>query len=1194
MRLRSHLVLLVVAVLVPVTAFAAILTALNLRDQRAAVERALAETAAALALAVDRELEGAINTLQTLAASPEIQRRDVARLYAYAQRTRAEAHPSWASIALADRTGRSEFSTSVPLGAPLPSVRDREFFQQVLATRRPVASDLVPGEAAGEQVVVVAVPVLARDGDLTGVLLAAIPPSAWSTLLSSRPLPSGWVARLVDGRGTTIVRNPPGGAEERVGVPQPRDVLAVLDRAERRWVRFAARTGRTVYAVARHSAVSEWRVALAMPAAQVDGPLWRSLAVLGGGGLALVALGIGSAAALGRRIARTTERLRRAARGIGRGELPLFQAAGVRDLDEIGAALVEAAELRQAAEGRLRTTLHSIGDAVIVTDAEGHVTLINPVAQVLTGWGLDALGQPLERVFQILDEARRQPAESPAARVLREGTAAEVASHTLLVTRSGLEIPIEDSSAPIRDHAGRIVGTVLVFRDVTGRRRAEQEREELIRRARLGQAEAETFAELARTINQTLEWDTVVQQVAEAAARLCAADAAFVVEHDSGVHLYTDGRLRRVPASAGAPALVAQVLASGRGLRTERGPEGPELAGAVPGADPAAGRVEAAAAVPIRSGKQVDGVLGVYHRAPRAFTPHDEELLTRLADHAAIALRNAEAFRREQASRAEAEALAGVAHVLAQSLDRVVVAQRVVDSVQRLLGGLVSVVYQLDESTGDLLSLAVAGDPGPGFGRRVRFPPGSALVGLAVRTRQAQASPDILADPRVAASGEIRRQLELAPHRAVLAVPLLAHDRVFGALGIGARAGRVFTDAEIRLAQGFAGHAALALDNAARYERERAARSAAEAANEAKNQFVAMLGHELRNPLGAISSAVGVLQQVEGGAETAARMREVIARQTRHLTRLMDDLLDVSRLESGKIVLRREPLDLAEAARRTVAGLRLAADGPRVVLRAESVPVDGDPTRLEQVIANLLDNAIKYTPGGGTVTLEVTGEASQAVLRVRDDGIGIAPDLLPRLFEPFVQAESSLDRARGGLGLGLAVVKRLVELHGGSVAVASAGVGQGSEFTVRLPRRSLPAPPPPPAAAPPPPAGELSIAVIEDNRDAREGLRLLLETMGHRVAVADSGPAGLELLRTRRPDVAFVDLGLPGLDGFGVARAVRQAGALADTYLVAVTGYGQSSDRERSAEAGFDAHLVKPVDAETLRQVLAAIRPTSR
>src|SRR5581483_9445869 len=180
MRLRSHLVLLVVAVLVPVTAFAAILTALNIRDQRAAVERALAETAAALALAVDRELEGAINTLQTLATSPEVQRHDVARLYAYAQRTRAEAHPGWASIALADRSGRIAFSTSTPLGAPQPSARDREFFQRVLATRRPVASDLIPGEAAGEQVVVVAIPVLARDGGVTGVLLASIPPSAWS------------------------------------------------------------------------------------------------------------------------------------------------------------------------------------------------------------------------------------------------------------------------------------------------------------------------------------------------------------------------------------------------------------------------------------------------------------------------------------------------------------------------------------------------------------------------------------------------------------------------------------------------------------------------------------------------------------------------------------------------------------------------------------------------------------------------------------------------------------------------------------------------------------------------------------------------------------------------------------------------------------------------------------------------------
>jgi signal transduction histidine kinase len=361
-----------------------------------------------------------------------------------------------------------------------------------------------------------------------------------------------------------------------------------------------------------------------------------------------------------------------------------------------------------------------------------------------------------------------------------------------------------------------------------------------------------------------------------------------------------------------------------------------------------------------------------------------------------------------------------------------------------------------------------------------------------------------------------------------------------------------------------------------------------EAATRAKDEFLAMLGHELRNPLGAITAAIHVLNALGDTDGKAARLRGIIVRQTQHLSRLVEDLLDVSKLVSGKIILHRQPEDLREVAARALASFRQAGKGTQHVISLTGGPirVHGDATRLEQVVLNLLDNAVKYTPPGGQVKVAIVADGSDAVLTIRDTGVGIRQDILPHIFELSVQANQLPERTEGGLGLGLTIVKRLVELHGGMVAASSGGPNRGSEFVVRLPRIPDAAGEPKPIEAAFSSSRARHILIIEDNPDFREGLHLLLESWGHRVEEAVSGAEGLEIVYRARPEVVLVDLGLPGIDGYAIARAVRSAAGGDAILLVAITGYGRAKDRRRAADAGFDAHLTKPVSPHDLAEVL--------
>ncbi len=360
-----------------------------------------------------------------------------------------------------------------------------------------------------------------------------------------------------------------------------------------------------------------------------------------------------------------------------------------------------------------------------------------------------------------------------------------------------------------------------------------------------------------------------------------------------------------------------------------------------------------------------------------------------------------------------------------------------------------------------------------------------------------------------------------------------------------------------------------------------------------KNEFLAMLAHELRNPLAPICNAVQLLSTSEAGGEATAKAREVLRRQLDHLVRLVDDLLDISRINQGKIELQCQPLDLAEVIEHAVEISRtlIELSGHRlsVTYAPEPVHVRGDAVRLTQVVANLLNNAAKYTLEGGQIRLSVERNAGQAVLRVQDNGIGIPAAVLPRIFDLFVQADHSLDRAQGGLGLGLSLVRTLVELHGGTVEAFSAGTGQGSELTVRIPlldmesgRAEHAAKTPPGHAAKALPPLRTRVLIVDDNQDAAAMLAQLLQGFGLEVLLAYDGPSALQIADAARPRIVLLDIGLPEMDGYEVARRLRTQSGGRDLLLIALTGYSDAAARRCSQAAGFDHHLVKPVNLDAL------------
>jgi len=350
-----------------------------------------------------------------------------------------------------------------------------------------------------------------------------------------------------------------------------------------------------------------------------------------------------------------------------------------------------------------------------------------------------------------------------------------------------------------------------------------------------------------------------------------------------------------------------------------------------------------------------------------------------------------------------------------------------------------------------------------------------------------------------------------------------------------------------------------------------------------KDEFIAMLAHELRNPLSAIAVATDLLARSKIDDRKARFAVPAIGRQMRQLRRLVDDLLNMARITSGKLTLRKESLELKTFVEHAIADYRaLVADGTSILLQGVEAWVDADPARLKQMVENLLDNATKY--GGRNITVTISANGQGAHISVQDDGQGIAPEMQASLFQPFVQGAQPADREQRGLGLGLALVERLASLHGGAVDAASEGIGKGSTFTISLPLAK-------PAAREerrqPRVAAKCRVLVVEDEVDSREALKLLLETEGHEVALSDSGAAALEEIARFRPDIALVDIGLPGMDGYEIARRARELQAGKTLKLIAITGYGGDAHRRRAKSAGFDMHVVKPISYEQLARVFS-------
>jgi signal transduction histidine kinase/ActR/RegA family two-component response regulator len=661
---------------------------------------------------------------------------------------------------------------------------------------------------------------------------------------------------------------------------------------------------------------------------------------------------------------------------------------------------------------------------------------------------------------------------------------------------------------------------------------------------------------------------------------------------------------RRLPISAEAPASDAvrsrEPIAAG---------SWPELAARYPALSAAASPplLGASIALPLMIDGLCSGALELFFREDGAFTRDELSLLRPVALRIARCLESVALVKRDRQSRARLYMLAEASRMFSAAGPDVSSVLGAIAN-QVLVGFASSCSVSLASPDGQWLEAALVRDRDPEHERRLRQMAGNLRVG-----RGEGLTGQVLATGRsilftAVAPGElgartvpsIAEPLEVLGVKSLLVVPLGTSGRMVGTIAVCRYAGDgPFTEDDRVLLEDLGDRAAMAIENARLHQVERAARARAEEADRRKDEFLAVLSHELRNPLAPLHMGVELIRKLPADDEGGTWAREMIARQVGQLSRLVGDLLDVSRINLGRIDLCLEATDLAG-----VASAALEAMRPQLVERGHTVAVDlppnpvlvrGDAARLTQVITNLLDNAAKYTDRGGRIAVSVASAPSQATVTVEDSGMGIPPEMLDRIFDPFTRLEAARDQPAGGLGIGLTLVKQLVEIQNGSVRAYSEGPGRGSRFVLGFPlltgAREQPAVP---ASRPPEdwgPGISRRILVVEDNADAAESLRLVLLSQGHQVHVLHDGVGAAETVERLHPDVVLLDIGLPGLDGLEVARRVRQRGLERQPLLVATTGLGRDEDRARSAQAGFDHHLVKPIDVTALRSLLERAGP---
>ncbi len=1016
-------------------------------------------------------------------------------------------------------------------------------------------------------------------------------------------------------------------------------------------------------------------------------------------------------------------------------------------------------QVRQQQEW-LRVTLASIGDAVIATDTQGHVTFLNGVAQELTGWMQEeAQGRPLETVFVILNEQTRQPVESPVKKVLRDGAVVGLANHTILIAKGGAERPIDDSAAPIRDDSGKLIGVVLIFRDVTEQRRTERTlRQSEERFARFMQSfpglawikdsqgryvYANAAALTAFGVPQPDLYGKTDEQVfpSRTAAQFKQHDrqavtsgeniqVVEVLEHPGGALHHSLVSKFPIPGLDGRLALVGgMAIDISDRLRAEEAlRQSEEHLRAVVETTPACIKVVAPdgtlldmnsaglAMVDADGPENVKGkcvyalVCDEYRDAFREFNErvcrgekgslefeivglrgtrrHMETFAVPLRwpdggfvqlaiTHDITARKRAEAALRESEGRFRGLMEQAPFSIQVFSPDgRSVRANRAWEelwgvTLDQIAGYNVLEDKQLEDK-GVLPLIKQAFDGVPSRIPAIRYDPNEtipdvnrnpdperwvAAVAYPLKDESGNVREVVLVHEDITARRRAEAALQESEERLRLladSIPQLAwmarpdghifwynrrwyeytgttpeqmegwgwqsvHDpdvlpKVLeqwkGSIASGEPFDMVFplksSDDQFRLfltrvnpLRDEAGCILYWFGTNTDITEIKRMEAALRDADRRKDEFLATLAHELRNPLAPIRNSLQILKMPRVDAATVQQTRDMMERQVHHLVRLVDDLLDVSRVMRGKIELRREPVELATIVARAVETAQplIEVQGHQldISLTPDSLLLDADPVRLAQVIGNLLTNSAKYTEANGNIWLTAARENGQAILKVRDSGIGIGPDMLPHVFELFVQVDHASTKAQGGLGIGLTLVKNLVEMHGGTVDAHSAGPGKGCEFVVRLPlmvgegQQSHDKGNGEVQQEPSRPSGH-RLLVVDDNQDAAVSLAMLLRLQGHEVRVAHTGPAALEMTKGYVPDVVFLDIGMPGMDGYEVARRLRQQPGLENVVLAALTGWGQQEDRRRTAEAGFDHHLVKPPEPKAVDSVLAELK----
>lgn len=746
---------------------------------------------------------------------------------------------------------------------------------------------------------------------------------------------------------------------------------------------------------------------------------------------------------------------------------------------------------------RLHTTLASIGDAVIATDSAGRITLMNAIAEELTGWTLaEAEGHALEEVFRIVNEITRETVESPVVRALREGVIVGLANHTSLIGRDGRETPIDDSAAPIRNAHGEVVGSVLVFRDVTVRRESERTLTESERRLRLA---------LDAGQMGTWEWDLKTNEV------------------------------------SWSPGLES-------------------IHGLTPGTFP--GNFEA-----FETDMHPDDRAHVFEsisRARQTGEEHHVEYRIVLPDGRIRWVEGrGKLFTDEESGH---HRMIGVCTDITARKRNEEVLQRNARTFFDLVANSPFGIYMID-SEFRLIQV--------GKGAQKVFAGIDPLIGRDF----AEVLRIIWQEPFASEA------IERFRHTLETGEPYHAPNTTERRGNLDAVESYDWKIERITLPDGQFGVVCHFYDATALREAEEALRQA----DRSKDEFLATLAHELRNPLAPIRSTLELLRKGSLDAESIERAYEVLTRQAEHLNRQVDDLLDIVRISRGVLIMRKESCDIRQMLYDAIEMARSLMDDARQVLSIDipdrPIYVNCDPHRIAEVVGNLLVNAHKFTPDGGRVSLSAKVEGAEAMIQVTDNGSGIAPENLAKVFELFGQGVEVPEGRTVGLGVGLALAARIVQQHEGTLSAESEGIGKGSQFTVRLPICE------PPRAvvqidSPSEDTVGRRILIVDDNRDAADSLAMLLQLNGHETRVAYLGADALELAPSFHPEVAFLDLGMPQMDGYEIARQLR---GLCGTsiMLVALTGWGQDQDVQRTREAGFDAHLTKPASLEQIQELLS-------